>query len=174
MSTFSPFLWRVAFPAGSGQASGRLQCHAWVPGGQLRPGPHHNLRGLPRNPPGLLSVLLLLDPRTHLPEHLRLRCPAGGGSGSGHWVTARPRLWDDGAERRAEPPRRLWSGPDFLPSFSSRPHFVKSLRRHLDRGANSCPLASFRFLSCVHSPCLPPETVPRRPVCLLRKPSAGS
>lgn len=63
-----PFSGSWPFPAGSGQASGRLECLPWAPGGQLSPGPHRSLRGVPRNPPGLLSLLLLEDSRRGLPE----------------------------------------------------------------------------------------------------------
>lgn len=72
---FYPFSVVWLFPAGSGQTSGRLECHRRAPGGQPSPGPHCSLRGAPRNPPRFLWLLLLPDSRTGLPP----RAPAGGG-----------------------------------------------------------------------------------------------
>lgn len=72
-----------SFLAGSSQASGRLECHLRVP---------VQLEGVPRNPSGLLSVLLLPDSRIRPLECSCFCCPAGGGSGRGLWVTVRPPL----------------------------------------------------------------------------------
>lgn len=72
-----------SFLAGSRPASGRLECHLGVP---------VQLEGVPRNPSGLLSVLLLPDSRIHPLECSCFCCPAGGGPGRGLWVTVRPPL----------------------------------------------------------------------------------
>lgn len=87
-----PFLWLLTLSCRLWAASGRLECHCWAPGGQLRSRPPYSLRGIPRNPLGLL-VLLLLDSRIGFLEHLCF-CPAGGGLGRGCLDHRRLDLWD--------------------------------------------------------------------------------
>lgn len=86
-ATFLPFLWLVPFPAGSGQASGRLRCHPWVPGGQLCQGPHHSC-GCFQRPPWLSLSSAASSLQNAPSEHPCFRWPAGGGPGgvTGHWA----------------------------------------------------------------------------------------
>lgn len=142
-----PFLWLLALSCQLWAASGRLECHRWAPGGQLRSRPPYSLRGIPRNPPGLL-VLLLLDSRIGFLAHLCF-CPAGGGLGRGCLDHRRLDLWDGSG---------LSAGVSGLPSTPSLALLCKPLQRLLAQGASPFLSMSFLLLPDLHAPSLSPET----------------
>lgn len=122
------------------------------PRGQLRSGPPGSLKGVPRNPLGLLG-LVLPDSRVGFLEHLGLCGLAGVGLDWGSPDPHRLAVWD-GAGRSAG----VSGLPSSLPGFTSQ-----ASQRLLSQGDSPFLLVSFLLLPGLYAPDLSPETAPRRP-----------